>query len=514
MKTTIVTLAGDPAENLYQLGLKERDSFLEIERRVANLLSQSELLKQGYDFINRARLILKKKEDSFFDQCIKSYAEGLGVDIHRYQSFLSLFELAAHHGHTYPELKSLLPGCTSLFAKNGNEITHSRLLDFPLIGLYEEKPRLYYWKPEGKPSLLTMSCEGLAPLFLQGIHGSGISFALHHKPGKTFHREGQGIFQIMFESMFEAANFNELKKELKRKVSVTKWSVMAVESEGHVFAIDIDGPAQNIETYNLGESNNLIFTNIPLQKDSSGFETYMKFSEDRQSWLKNKMPAKDIHPLDLMTNVEDQKAKTWKHPAATLSTVGAYHINLSKGLLDLKEGTSALTQSDAILRFNLGNANEKSELRPKSKESGFESAWKRAARAQALFDQKSYDEAYHELQMGIGLMPNKMWKEIFSFYLVLWDFKFVSNPRELSLIYKKAKSLTVPEILKDQWIFLIMRMEKKLDLSSTVNFQDVSVTLQPLFKQEKLANKPLFATWMKLIYPRMEILDVFSPHNR
>lgn len=514
MKTTIVTLAGDPAENLYQLGLKEKESFLEIEKRVTHLLSQSELLRQGHDFINRARLILRKKDDSYFDQCIKSYAEGLGIDVSRYQSFLSLFELAAHHGHTYPELKSILPGCTSVFAKNGTDITHSRLLDFPLVGHYEEKPRLYYWKPDGKPSLLTMSCEGLAPLFLQGIHGSGISFALHHKPGKTFHREGQGIFQIMFESMFESGNFNELKKELKRKVSVTKWSVMAAESAGNVFAIDIDGPAQNLETYNLTESNHLIFTNIPLQRDSSGFESFMKFSEDRQSWLKTKVASKDVHPLDLMTNVEDQKLKNWMHPAATLSTVGAYHINLSKGFLDIKEGQGALTQSDPMIRFNLGNANERTEIKSKSKESLFEQAWKRASKAQSHFDQKNYDEAYHELQMAISLMPHKIWQDIFSFYLVVWDFKFVSNPRELSLIYKKAKSLTVPDILKDQWIFLIMRMEKKLDLSSTVNFQDVSVTLQPLFKQEKLASKPLFATWMKLIYPRMEILDVFSPHNR
>lgn len=514
MKTSIVTLAGDPAENLYQLGLKEKEAYLAIEKRVTQLLSQSEILGQGHDFISRARLIFRKKESSLFDQCIKSYSEGLGVDPLRYMSFLSLFELAAHHGHTYPELKSILPGCTSLFTKTGSDITHARLLDFPLIGLFDVKPKIYFWKPEGKPSLLTMSCEGLAPLFLQGIHGSGISFALHHKPGKTFHREGQSIFQIMFESMFESENFIDLKKELKRKVSVTKWSVMAVEKEGQVFAIDIDGPAQNMETYHLTETSHLIFTNIPLQKDSEGFESFLKFSEDRQSWLKNRAHQTDQHPLNLMTNVEDQKLKKWIHPAATLSTVGAYFVNLSKGLLDVKEGIGALTQSDEIVRINLAEAGLVSQLKHKEKESPFEIAWKRASLAQSYFDQRKFDEAYHELQMAISLMPHKVWQDIFTFYLLIWDFKFVSNPRELSQIYKRAKTLSVPDLLKDQWIFLIMRMEKKLDLSSTVNFQDVSGPLQPLFKQEKIASKPVFATWMKLIYPRMEILDVFSPHNK
>lgn len=514
MKNSIITLAGDPIENLYQLGIKEKESFLEIETRVTHLLSQSEILRQGHDFINRARLILKRKETSYFETCIKAYSDGLGIDHLRYMSFLSLFELAAHHGHTYPELKSILPGCTSVFSKNNGEIGHTRLLDFPLTGIFEEKPRLYFWKPEGKPSLLTMSCEGLAPLFLQGIHSSGLSFALHHKPGKTFHRDGMSVFQIMFESLFDSQNFSDLKKELKRKISVTKWSVLAVENHGQVFVMDIDGPAQNIESYHLNETNNLIFTNIPLQKDSSGFESFLKFSEDRQSWLKNKLPPKDTHLLDIVTNVEDQKHKSWIHPAATLSTVGAYFVNLTKGYIDLKEGSSALTQSDEIVRFSLDQAGTSSMIKPKGKESSFEIAWKRASKAQSFFDQKKYDEAYHELQMAISLMPHKVWKDIFSFYLVVWDFKFVSNSRELSLLYKKAKSLSVPTILKDQWTFLIMRIEKRLDLSSTVNFQDVSPSLQPLFKQEKLASKPVFATWMKLLYPRMEILDVFSPHDK
>jgi hypothetical protein len=30
------------------------------------------------------------------------------------------------------------------------------------------------------------------------------------------------------------------------------------------------------------------------------------------------------------------------------------------------------------------------------------------------------------------------------------------------------------------------------------------------FLQEKEANKAVFATWMKLLYPRMEILEVIS----
>lgn len=515
MKTSVVPLIGDPIENLYQLGLREREDFLKIENRVTKLLSTSVVLRYGQDIISRAKILLKRKEESFFDKCISAYAEGLGIDPSRYLSFLSLFELAAHYGQVYPELKGLLPGCTSVFAKNGDEITHSRLLDFPLIGLFEEAPRLYYWQIQDKEPLLTYSCAGLAPIFFQGLHGSGMSFAIHHKPGHTYNKEGQGIFQIAFESLFEAKTFADFRKEIKRKVSITKWSFLLLDKSGQVLVTDIDGPAQNTDSYSVHDSSPLIFTNVPLQNDGGGFEAYLKFSEDRQTWLKEKLSSpKKSHILDTLTDVEDQKVKKWIHPSATLATVGAYHVNLSKGFVDLKEGNSALVASDEIIRVSLSNHNDVSILKAKEKTKNLEVAWKRAALAQSAFDQGEFDTAYHELQMARDIVEHPVWKEIFAFYLYVWDFKFISNSKELSLIYKKVRSMQVPASLKDQWVLLIMRIEKRLELSPTVTFHDVSAPLQELFQQEKLAAKPLFATWMKLLYPRLEILDVFSPHRR
>lgn len=515
MKTTIIPLIGDPLENLYQLGLKERDAFLEIETRVTKLLSTNSLLQMGQDIISRARMRLKKPEESFFVNCINSYAEGLGIEPARYFSFLSLLELAAHSGQVYPELKGLLPGCTSVLEKNNNELTHTRLIDFPLVGIFEEKSRLYFWQNEGRDPILSYSCEGLAPLFFQGVHGSGVSFALHHKPGKSWHKEGQSVFHIAFETFMTGKNFGDFKKDLKKRISMTKWNFILLDKEGQVLNIDIDGPAQNSESYNLNDASPLVFTNIPIQQDHESVLHYIKFSEERQNWVKDKLAKnKQVHLLDLLTDVKDQKIRGWKHPSATLATVGAWHVNLTKGLVDLKVGSGALTASDGIDRVGLGDTNDIAVLKEKSREDTFEVAWKRASLAQSAFDRGDYDIAYHELQMAQALMPHEIWKNIFSFYLYLWDFKFIGNSKELSIIYKKIKALSVPPLLKDHWLFLIMRMEKKLDLTPTVNFQEVSKPLQPLFQQERLAKRPVFATWMKLIYPRLEILDVISPHQK
>jgi hypothetical protein len=516
MKTKLVPLIGDPRENLYQLGIKEAESFRALEERVTRLLSTNNFLRYGQDIISRTRaLFTKRKELTFFNQCIEAYAEGLGIDSTRYMSFLSLFELAAHYGQVYPELKGLLPGCTSLFEKTPEGICHSRLLDFPLTGLFDLRPRLYFWQFEGRPSILNYSCEGLAPLFFQAVHSSGVSLALHHKPGGNYHQDGQSIFQITFDTLFESTSFADIKKELKKKNSVTKWGILLVEKEGQVQLLDIDGPNTNTESFNLNETPTLIFTNIPLQKELVGFESYLQFCTNRQSWLKDKLKErKSDHILDLMTDVKDQKIRKWIHSTSTLSTVGAIHVNLSKGFVDVKDGDGALVASDEIIRFSLAEASQGTILKAKDRPHAFELAWKKASQAQSLFDQGHFDLAYHELQMSITLMPHPIWKEILSFYLCSWDFRFLTQPRELAMVYQELKALEVPHALKDQWLLLCMRIEKKLNLALTVNPQDLSPHLRPLFIKEREASKTLFTTWMKLLYPRIEILDIFSPHHK
>lgn len=515
MNTILVPLIGDPIENLYQLGLKERESFQRLEERVTGLLSANNFLRYGQDIISRARALLKKKDNTFFDQCIEAYSEGLGIEPSVYMSFISLFELAAHYGQIYPELKGLLPGCTSLFEKTTDGFIHARLVDFPLIGIFNATPRLYYWKIEGKPAILNYSCEGLAPLFFQTIHDSGFSMSLHHKPGLNYHKVGQSIFKIAFDGLFEAPNMNEFRRELRKNISVTKWGFYMLDLNGNVMCSDIDGPAMNFETFNLNESSPLIFTNIPLHNDPSGFEHFIDFSQHREVWLREKLTRrKGQHTLDAMTDTKDQKNRNWTHPTSTLSTVGAIQINLAKGLIHVKEGDSALTASDAIMEFSLADQSEGKVFKKAEPTTDFEKAWKQASLAQSYYDQADWDLAYHHLQMAQTMMPHPVWKEILKFYLNVWNFKFVGNKRELSLIYRDVKKLNPPNLIMDQWLFLCMRMEKKLGLVLTVDATKLSPYLQTQFKLEKEASLPLFNTWMKLLYPRIEILDIFSPHHK
>jgi hypothetical protein len=446
---------------------------------------------------------------------VEAYAEGLNIEPSRYHAFLTLFEHAAHYGQTWPELKSLLPGCTSYFHLDNGDYCHTRLIDFPLTGTLDHSPVLYLWQGENRPTLMNLSTPGLAPVFLHAIHASGVSVAVHHKPGKIYHREGQNIFQMIFDSLMEAKSSGDVRKELKKRESIAKWGVLMLDRDGKVDVADIEGPNQKWESFNLRESSSLLFTNLPLQKENTEFDPYIAFTESREKWVREKLKgSSDKHILDCLTDVEDQNEKKWFHPAATLSTTGALQVNLSRGHLDIKCGEGALTISDEINRLSLADQKDKHVLKKARKASTFEEAWKRASLAQARFDEGKYDLAYHELQMAIALMPSKRWKDIFRFYLCLWDFRFINNNRELADVYKRLNVLELHDNLKDQGLLLKMRLEKRLNLSPTVDARDLSDHLQEIFREEKLARGPVFATWMNLLYPRMEILDVLAPYRQ
>jgi hypothetical protein len=116
--------------------------------------------------------------------------------------------------------------------------------------------------------------------------------------------------------------------------------------------------------------------------------------------------------------------------------------------------------------------------------------------------------------MAEALMPHRIWKNIFAFYLALWDFRFVANQNELSHVYKKIRHLSLPYQLKEQKLLFMMRLEKRLNLAFSVHAKDLSETHREVFEQEMAAPRAIFSAWMKLLYPRLEILEVFSPHDQ
>lgn len=501
----------DTEDSLYQLGLQEKEAFHRIYERVSHILGDNEVLSTFIEFAGRAKVILEYKQKTLFHQALRSYSEGLGIHPSKYLTFLLLIELAAQK-NIFPDLKSLLPGCTSIFQKKDEKITHLRIVDFPLIEAFENNQRFYHWKLPGRPNVLTYSSPGLALLFINGIHESGMSFSLHHKTSVNCNKNGKTIFEILFNSIFDAKDLNRWKELLKNQSAFSKWGIYAVDAKGEVLACDLDHISYHKKQYSLKETPDVLFTNVSLQSHDDESHQFLKFTHSRQTWIKNELekPLKD-HPLDQFTDVSHQKSKSWNHPAATLSTIAAYYINLTEGYIDFKVSDSGpITKSDMIARLNLGTG-EFTTIKEKGKETSFEKAWKTAGLAQASFDKKDPEMGYHQLQMAIALMPDKTWKSIWEFFQMAWEYKIIGNNQELSLIYEKLKKLKLPALLNDQKNFMTLKFEKRLGLQKTISTSDLSIPYKNLYDELDKLNPLVFYGHTKTQSVRLEILEIFSP---
>lgn len=506
----LITIS-DTQDSLYQLGLQEKEHYQLIEKRVHQLLSNNEIISLFTQLTSRARSLLDTQKKSLFSEALKSYTKGLGVHPSKYLSLLFLIELSAQKNF-HPDFKSLLPGCSTIFLKGKNGITHTRLLDFPLVDLFSNHQRFYYWKIPGRKTLLTYSCPGFPLLFLNGIHESGMSFALHHKTSAQINSVGKTIFEILFNSLLDAKDMNDFKESIRNEASFSKWGIYCVNASGEVLACDLDHISFHKTTFSLNEDPALFFTNVSLHTHDDESFQFLKFTHSRQNWIKHKLKSKSKdHPLDIFTDLSEAKTKTWSHPAATLATVGAYHANLTEGYVDFKLPISGpITKSDAIYRLQLADGNIR-ELKAAGNLSEFEKAWKLAGLAQVSFDQKDEETGYHQLQMSKCLMPDRMWRNILDFFQMAWEYRFLNNKKELSLVYENLKKLDLPEILEEQKKIMIFRFEKRLGLMLTINPNDLSIPMKNVYDAEAKANSLLFLTWAKNIVPRLEVLEIYSP---
>lgn len=501
----------DIEESLYQLGLQEKEAFGKIYDRVVTILGDNELLSTFIEFAGRAKVILEYKQKTLFHQALRSYSEGLGIHPSKYLTLLLLIELAAQK-NIFPDLKALLPGCSSIFENRDGKVTHLRILDFPLVDLFENNQRFYHWKLSDRDSVLTYSAPGLALLFINGIHESGMSFSLHHKTSAHCNNTGKSIFEILFNTLFEARDLNRWKELLKNQSTFSKWGIYAVNAKGEVLACDLDHISFHKKHFSLFESPQLFFTNVSLHSHADESHQFLKFTHSRQTWIKNELERKvKDHPLDQFCDVGHQKNKTWHHPAATLASIGAYFINLTDGHIDFKVSDNGpLTKSDAIYRLELGTGLFQ-ELKPQGKETPFEKAWKLAGQAQANFDKKDAELGYHQLQMAIAVMPDKTWKNIWDFFQMAWEYKTIGNNQELSLIYDRLKKIKVPAFLNDQKNLMTLKFEKRLGLQRTISSDELSIPYKNLYDELDKINPLVFYGHTKGQVVRLEILEIFSP---
>lgn len=271
----LITLIGDPEENFYQLGVKDKQNHSDV---LIHIQSQLRILGPSLDYylhkIFQGALTHKLRRGELFSKLLSSYAEGLEKDVEDVAFGLLVPEILSGLGgvkkFNLAKFAPSLFGCSSFFALSADQRPiHGRILDFPLFGSYNNFERALLCQFKQTPQIFALSAAGLPYPSLTAMNGNGVTLALHQKFNTIFNLNGRSIFEICFELLCEATTLESALRFLRRQNSITAWGINLSFQTGEVLLVDLCGDDLVYKEINLHKSKVAYTNNLPVKYHTS-----------------------------------------------------------------------------------------------------------------------------------------------------------------------------------------------------------------------------------------------------
>lgn len=520
-------LFGDLLENFYQLGLKDKNSYQPTHLALENFLKIStgplNKIQQGPRQLFTRHLFKRLPN---YKNRIEAYAEGLGLSPLNLGSTLLIPEVLSSL-HFWPSggVFSLL-GCSSLFSLNEkNELLHGRILDFPLVGSYDQAERLLKMKFTGQQGVVSLGTSGL-PYALTAVNESGMTLALHQKYCDFFNPKGTPIFDIILDLLLEATDLRSALKFLKSQESLSSWGLYLGFQNGEVLAVDLRGDKLERQEFTLVPGAPLYFNNLGLKKERGkqllplGLENYcqMRTQSFQRSWEKRKNKAMNEKVmLDLLGSApvtEARSAKAWTLTPRTPFSLSISVINPAQASLSYVPGSAPKILGEEIQTFfnlweNLDHLIEKNKTtRPALP---YQKGLENYALAQKYLDAHDFHLAFHHIQLSEEFWAPYAEGKIARFFLLSLQYLHTNHAREWGGLLEKFGALRadLPPYLADHAVLMMGRIEKILDLPNTVAENDIAhPALAALFAWEKTLSVAALKLTRHLSILRLDILDI------
>ena len=229
-----IHLFGNPEENFYILGKKDKDSYHRIYNQISSLCIRNKHLTKILRLANELSLHLsRKKYEHHHNKELKAYAEGLEVPYEEILYSFLLPEIVSSFNKWVPDLMSLIPGCSSLFVPStSGGVVHTRILDYALNETFTESERSILYDFDDRYKNLSFSCAGVPFASMTAMNDQGLTLALHYKHGQHFNNNGESIFFMANEIINTCSNIREAIKLIKKKSSISYWGLYLSDKHG------------------------------------------------------------------------------------------------------------------------------------------------------------------------------------------------------------------------------------------------------------------------------------------
>ncbi len=529
-----IHLFGDPEENFYILGKRDKDSYQEVYQQISMLCTRNQYLSKIVRISTELSRKIKQIQDHKNLNEIRAYAEGLERSVDDVLFSLLLPEIVASFNKWTPELLGIIPGCSSLFMKDSKtgDIIHSRILDYALAGPFERHERSILYDFADRQKVFSFSTSAMPFPSLTATNEKGLSLALHYKHGQYFNMEGQSIFFITSEIMYHCANIREAIKYLKSQQSVAYWGIYLADKQGEVASIDIRGPEFFQEKFDLKDHSYLYFNNRPLLKkqDQNSLQPFGNSNQCtmRRRFFESKMKTFErgekkninLESLKILASPPSIKklnhAKDWILPTITPSSIQVASFNLTQQKAYFIPGNTPKFYRGEYLEFkNIFNKLEydlhKKPGKKETKHKSYLQGMQKISQFQSALDIGDIAKAYHEIQMAIVYLRGLPEEIIASFYFAVIQYIYENDTRDLTYLFHDFESLEdkLPAYLEDHRLLFMMRLSKIIGHQIENNAHLIQTKeLKKVYHKEYQLNALALKALRYLIYPRIEILDI------
>ncbi len=529
----LLELIGDPIENFYQLGLKDRENINILINHMKSLaktpwpkltniientmqLTASSILAQSE--------IAKKK--------IAAYAEGLAKPTNEIVYTLLLPELLSCMSNWYPEIPRLLYGCSSFFAldtKTSRPI-HARVLDFSLVGSYDQFERALITKYTGEAKIFSYSSIGLPYPSLTAMNEHGVTLALHQKFTNKFDRAGTPIFELAHQLIANVKDRDDAIKFLGSSRTLTCWCFLLSFPDGKILIADLMGKELVKKEFTLESNEVLYFNNMPLSNEINqnsmlpyGMANYCQMRENSAQIIKTKISQSNnicqetmLKEIAAINSSKGDDSSKWNLSPTTPSSLTVATLVPTQGSSSYIPGMAPKFFNNKISRIDeiWEGPKQQTTLTTTTIDQRYIQGVRKLSQAQAAFDLGDIQETYHLSQMGIALLKNYPEATIGMFFFLVYQFIHESNKKcqeHLLAEFKKIRD-KLPKYLRDHASLFIMRLQIITTNESEISENDIeNVNLKRVLKlEQKIPKRLLRKSVSKTLTPRYELLDVIG----
>lgn len=528
---TPIELFGSIEENFYQLGLKDRLTGKIVHADVKGML------KTPYTSLNKiiersAHEIIKSSilKDNYKYPHLKAYAEGMELKLEEVYYNMLIPELVSAMTKWAPGLVAGNLGCSSFFMKNNDgQLVHGRILDFPLQGTYDKHERLVSYQLDHMPKTLAYNTAGIPYPSITAMTENGMTIALHQKFTNVFNKNGESIFEIIFDLIKHVDNREDAIKFLKSKTSFTTWCLYLGFKNGDILAYDIMGDEHFYNQLNIEDNNIIYFCNhlenkIYNQKDflPLGFHDYNCMRNDVAQYKIKEFIKKnhytDVELLKMMSSPlhQSKNQKLYRMDNITPTSILACTLNPESQTTCYINGEAPKIYQNNLVKVSSAFHHLKSEHVDDKKYKGQNHEYQKGLHAltlaQKAFDNKDPHTLYHELQFAIDHLEGHKDKLIAEFYFLIAQYLYEDHHKVLATLLSEFKKMekVLDGYLKEQCLLFIFRLEYILKLPITLEMDLItSKKLRDIIELEMKIPRNIFHLTHKLfVIPRIDILDV------